>query len=385
MISDKLQKIFEDDDLGLLNVPHHEQRSTPTDRLEASFMEINAFFDENQRAPRTDTTNMAERRLGVRLLAVRADDSKSENLLHLDTHGLLEPEEAPESIDEIMSGDDLEILEDKTGITKMTHVLTPVKTADHIARQRKCKDFDQFEPLFKEVHAKLKNGELHMKQFMTEQQIAKKEFFVLRGQLVYVAERGAEYRKHGKRDARLRVIYENGTESDLLSRALARGLYRGGSRIVGDVDMFADPGEIPGTEDKPTGHIYVLSSLSDDPKVANIANLHKIGFSTTSVEQRIKNASNEPTYLMAHVKIEATYPTYNMNTQKFEAIMHRVFGEARLDLAITDKAGGSREPSEWFAAPLDVIDQAVRMIIGGDIVHYVYDTSSRELVENDQE
>jgi hypothetical protein len=382
MSSSKLQKIFDDDDLGLLDTPKRQKQQTYSDRLEASFLEIIDFYNEHSRLPSAETSDMAERKLGVRLRGILADEAKVEALKHLDEHGLLDLEAPPESIDEVLKDDGLGLLDDPTGILTIKNVPKQVKTAEYKARQKPCEDFDKFEPLFDTVKQELRNGVRRMKRFITEQQVAAGEFFVLRGQIVYVAERGKDYYKHGKRDARLRVIYENGTESDLLSRALARGLYRGGSRIVGEVDLLADERETIDTEDEASGYIYVLSSLSEDPRVANISSLYKIGFSTGTVEQRIKNASSDPTYLLAPVKIVATYKAYNMNTQKFENFLHRVLSDARLDITLTDKDGKNYIPSEWFIVPLGIVDQIVQMISTGDIVNYIYDPATKELKES---
>ena len=379
MISDKLQALFDDDDGGLLNTPRRSKPQTSSDRLESSFLEIVDFYNEHGRRPSADTADMVERKLGVRLHGILADEQKVEALKHLDQHRLLEPEEAPESMDEVLAGDDFGLLDDPTGILTIKNVPKQVKTADYKARQKPCKDFAKFEPLFEDVKQKLKNGEMKMKQFMTEQQVAVGEFFVLRGQIVYVAERGKDFYKHGKRDARLRVIYENGTESDLLSRALARGLYRGGSRIVGEVDLLADAREVIKEEDKATGYIYVLSSLSEEPQIANLKDLYKIGFSTGAVEARIKNAAKDPTYLMAPVKIIATYKTFNTNTQKLEYLLHRLFSDARLELLLKDSAARDYEPAEWFVVPLDVIDQSITLLNNGGIVNYRYNAASSQL------
>lgn len=379
----KLQDIFDDDDLGLLDTPKRERPQTSSDRLEDSFLQIVDFFNENGRRPNAETTDMAERKLGVRLRGILADEQKVETLKQLDAHGLLDPDEPPGTLEDALSDDNLGILDDTTGILTIKNVPKQVKTAEYKARQKPCIDFAKFEPLFEDLKQKLKNGEMKMKQFMTEQQIATGEFFVLRGQIVYVAERGKDFYKHGKRDARLRVIYENGTESDLLSRALARGLYRGGSRIVGEIDLLADKREIIDENDKPSGFIYVLSSLSDNPLIANLKNLYKIGFSTNSVEERIKNASNDPTYLMASVKIEATYKTYNMNSKKFEHLLHRILANAKLNLSVADKRQYNYEPAEWFVVPLNVVDEIIELVINGGIVNFVYDSSTQSLTEVD--
>ncbi|MFN5371341.1 MAG: GIY-YIG nuclease family protein [Bacteroidia bacterium] len=134
-------------------------------------------------------------------------------------------------------------------------------------------------------------------------------------------------------------------------------------------------------EDKEAGYIYVLSSKSTDSQIREIKNLFKIGYSTTPVENRIKNAAKEPTYLMASVHVEAEYKTFNMNTQKFEQLLHNFFGSSCLNIDIFDEKGHRHMPQEWFIAPLHVIDQAIHYIISGEIVNYKYDSTSKEIIE----
>ena len=58
-------------------------------------------------------------------------------------------------------------------------------------------------------------------------------------------------------------------------------------------------------------------------KIASINNLYKIVYSTVSVMDRIKNATKEATYLKAEVQLISTFQCYNMNTHKFENLLHR--------------------------------------------------------------
>ena len=180
---------------------------------------------------------------------------------------------------------------------------------------------------------------------------------------------------------RLRVIFENGTESSLYRQSLSIRLHEQAGRALVRAGASADD-ILDG--DVETGHIYVLQSLSTDPLVANIKDLHKIGFSTTSVEQRVKNAERSPTYLMAPVKVVADYRLYNVKASWLEHLLHRVFAEVRLDLTQVDRKGRNYDPSEWFVVPYDVINQAVTMIMSGEITNYVYDKTERRLVERDR-
>jgi len=380
MMSDKLKKIFDSDDLGLLNTSQRDKPQTSNDRLESSFLEIVDFFNEHNRKPSAKTTDMGERKLGVRLRGIRADDEKAEALKHLDTHGLLVPEAPPESIDEVFSDDSLGLFDDPTGILTLKNVpnTSDRSKADYIAKRQKVTEFQQFETLFKQKHNELQNSISKLVKFEGADTIKQGSFFVSDGLMVYIAEIGKKSIVFGRPKERIRCIFENGTESNMFLRSLASQLYEeGGYSIVSsDIDMANN-------EDAESGYIYILSSQSEDPKIANISNLYKIGYSTTAVEQRIVNAANDPTYLMAKAKIVATYKTFNMNTQKFELLLHRVFNEAKLNMGMIDANGRHYTPSEWFVVPLEVIDMAVRMIISGDIVDYMYNNDTKTLAEID--
>src|SRR3546814_11473405 len=89
-------------------------------------------------------------------------------------------------------------------------------------------------------------------------------------------------------DARLRVIYSNGTESNLLLRSLQRALYKDdASRRVSEPSagpLFAGESD---DGDLASGTIYVLRSKSDNPTVAaNREVLHKIGVTGGDVAKR---------------------------------------------------------------------------------------------------
>jgi len=75
-------------------------------------------------------------------------------------------------------------------------------------------------------------------------------------------------------------------------------------------------------EDKEAGCIYVLKSEGKKEEITSIENLFKIGYLTTAVEERIKNAENEVTYLRASVKIGSSCQCFNMNAKKFEKLIY---------------------------------------------------------------
>jgi hypothetical protein len=376
-----LQEIFNDDDLGLLEIKDTPIAITPDERLVTSFLEIVEFVDKTGHAPTPSTSNINEYRLYSRLLSLRKDPEKIEKVQDFDTHHLLEPIEEPKSVEDIIDDDDLGLLDDATDILTIKNVPTSIESADYIGRQKPCKDFDKFEHKFEKCHQDLEDGKRIMRPFAKEQQIAAHEFFVLKGVMVYVAKVGEKAQnRHGKTDARLRLIYENGTESDILLRSLARALYRDGRRITEHEDRLMAAFENIEADDEQSGYIYVLTSRSDNQEISSIENLYKIGFSTMPVEKRVANAAHDPTYLMAPVDIVQTYRCYNLNPQKFEHLLHRLFIKTKLDLHITDKLREKYIPDEWFVVPFPIIDQAVQLIINGEIVHYEYDAAKQDLV-----
>jgi len=182
-------------------------------------------------------------------------------------------------------------------------------------------------------------------------------------------------------DARLRVIFDNGTESNLLMRSFQKALQQddNGRRLV-----EPDAGPLFSGEnsdgDEESGTIYVLRSKSEDPAFAKHRTvLHKIGVTGGNVERRIANAKLDATFLLADVEIVATYRLFNIHRSKLEGVIHRVFGRARLDISIQDRFGNFVVPREWFLVPLPVIDEVIEKIKDGSIANYEYDPSQASL------
>ncbi|MFL0564615.1 GIY-YIG nuclease family protein [Microbacterium sp. 179-I 1D1 NHS] len=374
------QNLFDSDEDGLLDTPEKAPKLTSSDRLERSFLEIVEFYREHDRAPRSDTRQIAERKLGARLDGILANDEKIAALAHLDEFGLLVQPEAPASLDDLLDGDDLGLLDDGTGILD-TSDLPQRKSPDvsmDAAQRVRAEDFEAFEPLFEQKHAELAAGSAKLVSFPGIQHITEGSFFVLNGVMLFVAEVGeTEYKESTvrvNRRERLRVIFENGTESSMYRQSLGIRMGEGDGHAVVPAEF-----ESILADDVATGYVYVLRSLSDDPQISEITDLHKIGFSRGPVEGRIAHAEKQPTYLMAPVEIVASYRTYNMKTSALENLLHRVFAEVRLDVSQVGKDGRRYEPSEWYVVPLEVIDQAVSLISSGAIVDYTYDTASKRL------
>lgn len=380
-----LQDLIDNDLDGLLDVSEKPKKVTATDRLQRAFLEIVDFRRSHGRLPSAATRDIAERKLGARLDGILADDAKVEELKPLDEFGMLEVPEAPSSLEDLLDDDELDdLLGDESGILDVSDlpVVKRPESPDSVAQRVKAQDFDLFEPLFKTKHAELADGTFQLMPFTGMDLIREGVFFVLNGVMCFVAEVGDDVDLvvggKPKQKQRLRVVFENGTESAMYRQSLMTRLYETQGQVLARTGH--DAGEVLDA-DVESGHIYVLSSLSDDPQVSGIKNLHKIGFSTTSVEQRLKNASKSPTYLMAPVKVLADYRLYNTRASWLEHLLHRVFAEVRLDLTQIDQKSRDYDPSEWFVVPLETINTAISMIMSGEITDYVYDKTQHRLVE----
>jgi T5orf172 domain len=378
----KLLAIFNSDEFGLLEEIKKAPLMTSDDRFVESFLEINEFVDAHKREPIAGD-DIHERRLATRLMHIREDAEKADSLKEYDMFGLLTKiKEETE--------DDKDILEDEFGlldvgdtsifdIKNVPNIEKDRSDPDFVATRKPCADFNHFELLFKQCQDDLEKGVRKLAPFV-EADMKEGDFFVLKGALIYLDKVSTPYLGNSKKiNRRTRCIYENGLESDLLLRSLGKRLSE-----VGKAVKYTHIRDTINDDDQNTGYIYILESLSDDPQISSLKNLYKIGFSSVEVEERIKNAESDPTYLMAPVKIVAAYKCFNMNPQRFERLIHRFFSEVCLDLTIGDKNGFGYKPSEWFTVPLKIIDDVIDLIISGEILKFRYDKDNKILVEKDR-
>lgn len=393
-----LDEIFANDPFGMLNVkPKQSSAQNADERLRSSFQEINKFFKKHNREPKPNQKNISEYTLYSRLKSLRENNEKSIALEPEDKYKLLKiVKKEINSIDDILGDDNFGILDsDAEGIFELKHVtkIDERAKADFVARRKSCKDFNNYEHLFKEVQNDLATGKRRLIRFV-EDNLREGDFYVHNGVLLLLKEIDFTAKeqsfKSGRRirkDGRTHCIFENGTESNMLYRSLAKVLYVNGQVVTQNVDKVNEEflekfGNIS-EEDEEAGFIYVLKSESTDEKIRSIENLYKIGYSSTDVQERIKNAEQEPTYLMAPVSIEAEYKCYNVNPQKLEQLLHNFFGSSCLNIDVFDAKGNRHTPREWFIAPIHIIEQVIQMIISGEIVGYRYSVGYGEIVKKD--
>jgi len=392
-----IDDIFNDDDFGLLDSKAKASTvKTDEERLIDSFEEINVFIDKNGRRP--SKSSMSEYGLLAKLKNFRENEDQKKVLKPFDKHNLLGHVEmdAP-SIDDILEDDDLGLLEpdNDLDIFKFKHTPRPEDRAeaDFVAQRKpmKEKDFTQYEKMFLQVHKEIKEGKRKIKPFTNiEKNLHVGDFYLMNGIMLYLESANLKQeeweQKSGNRvrvEGRTRTVFENGTYSNMLYRSLGKQIQKDGKLITNtydkiEQDLFINSGLVK-EEDVQSGWIYVLKTKSTKKELADIKDLYKIGFASGSVDDRIKNAKNEPTYLFADVKKIATYKVYNRNADKLENLLHRFFAKTCLDIDLYNEQGQRLNPREWFVVPFEVIEETIQLILNENIVNYEYDTETKTI------
>jgi len=392
-------------ELGVDTAPPPKVKRTPREeRIIAGFEEIERFVTEQGRLPQHgEDRDIFERIYAVRLERLRHSEECREILKPLDSRGILNADTDPSSSWKVDLDDEALLASlgvegtPENDVTQLTHVRSrsvatgksrsQIKAAEEVAQRTPCQDFEQFKPLFKQVQQELKTGARETLKYRDDATVNQGDFFILDGQKLIVADLGEPFiSDYGKPDRRLRVIYDNGTESNLLLRSLQRALNKDKtSRRITNPDFSSLPlfAQTEAEDDITTGHIYVLRSKSDDPFIVeHRAAIHKIGVTAGDVKKRIANAKKDPTYLLAEVEIVATFKLANINPKKLEALLHKFFDNARLDVELRDRFGIPVQPREWFLMPLEAIEEVIEKIKAGTIDKFRYDPETASLTRS---
>lgn len=385
------------DPLGLLaKRSAGASKSTEEEIALGQFEAINAFIDEHHVLPGSTEDGrepgLSEYSLEAHLETFRSSEAFRASLAPYDRHGLLGGEPAtapPTNMKELIERDHPLLHDPSDHIFDLRHVAAPADskaTPDEVARRRPCENFADYEPIFNALRSDLSSGKRITKRFEREGSIVPGAVFILNGIMGYVADVNAPHRRGKEPDARIRVIFDNGMESNHLLRSFARVLYEddNGRQIIESAPsvsgpLFTGEAEQGHPDDKRTGNIYVVESLSPDPNVLTLrGRLYKIGFTTRPVEERLANVEADPTFLLAPVRIVTVFETVNLNPQKLEALIHQFFTHARLQVDVL--LGRTVSPREWFVVPLELVREAISRMLDGTIVNYRYDHISRKIV-----
>lgn len=394
------------------------------EKLFQAFLEITAFHETHGREPSLDADGFEEKSLATKLKRIRSRYATNAQLQQLDTYGILSTTTSgvavseeqtqphseqdrflqsitsapPPSTDDVIipDDDDLDgtpgdissflsrIGENQGDIFNLKHVRHSSEKADaldYVAQRVRCPNFHEFEPLFDAVNREIEQGIREVIPFRKESEIEPGQFFILNGIMAYIAEVGEEFEKNGKKNARMKVIFSNGTEGDNLKRSLATELYKDehGRRVTDPKarGLFSNK---PAEEDIGTGTVYVLQSMSEHARIIPIRKyLHKIGVTKSSVKTRIANAVNDPTYLLAEVKVVAEFKIYNVKASKIEKLLQTYFDKARADITIEDRFGKPVRSTEWFFVLPNTIKEAVDRLIDGSLGETYYDPKQAKI------
>lgn len=380
----KLQAILQDDPYGLLDPKTIKQRDliqvTP---LIIGFEEIIDFFEDYSREPQIDTMNTKEFQLACRLKSIRQDPRKIKILKSYDLIGLLGSDLIEATIDDLIAHDEYGLLDDvDTDIFELKHVKKSDRISpEYLSRRKFCKNFDKYHDMFVHIQDDLSNRKRSLVIY-NPKDLVKESFFVLNGMLLYFETVNGEIDSYGylsgnrtRFDGRTRCIFSNGTESDMLYRSLDKALQKDGYSIsnidYGTNDQSLTP------DDVQNGYIYILKSRNYN--LRHYDNLFKIGFTSSTVTERIKNAKNEATYLFDDVEIISVFRCYNISAFAVEQAIHSFFSNSRLDIDLYDNNGELFQPKEWFTVGVEIIRQCIELIIDGHIEDYIYDCNKQQI------
>jgi hypothetical protein len=386
---DELLALLQNDPFGLLQADTPKAAiSAEESILVSSFEEIHNFVEEHKREPQLNIENINEFRLHSRLKAVRSDPRKIKILKKYDFLGLLKGDGIKETtIEDIISDDPLGLLDEdlESDIFSIKHV-KPVERIqpEFLSRRTVCKTFAQYKDMFDALHYELSSKRRRLIKYKpTDLNVG--GFYVLSGILLYLQSIDGKIDvntfKSGARerfDGRTVCIFENGTQSNMLFRSLDKGMLHDGYSISDLVETTT--GKLQITEsDVTNGYIYILKSRNI--QVQHIRDLYKIGHTTGLVTQRIKNSKQEATYLFADVDVVSVFRCLNVESYNLEKTLHDFFGSIKLDVELADNKGNIYRPKEWFKINLNVIEDAVKLIIENKITDYVYDDKIQNIIK----
>lgn len=382
------------DELGVEYDLKKKINKTPQEEFIISqFLEIQQFYKNKNHLPKNHISrNIFERIYAIRLSKIKSFKECHVYIKPIDYQNLLDMEfENNEMIskEEISNNElvsELFMDEDQSSITNLKHVRTAQerKIVDEFAKREICKNFSEYKTIFKQLQMEIENGNRELIVLKNRPEIRKGDFFILYGQKTFVADVGKLFmQEYGINDARLYLIFDNGTESRMLMRSFQKALSLDDSaRLISKNNLGPLFSNEVKNEDLFSGNLYILRSYSENPEIkANRNLIHKIGFTTGKIERRISNAKTDPTFLMAEVEVVASYKLFNIKSSKFENLVQKIFDNSKLDIIIKDRFGNPVKPDEWFFVPLDVIKDAVQKIIDGSITKYFYDPSKAKLIE----
>ena len=375
-MTNSLDSIFEDEAFDYLTKQVEKKKIVKQDPEVAKFQEIIDFVKEHEREPEKTAEWSNERALWARLCGFRGKPERAEIVKKYDSLKNKKKEFEPNAefvfgnievddglnLEDILETDDL--IDDFSDLLDVSRYRRTVNAADKIGRRKHASHFDKYKGLFDQVHADIAAGKRKIIPF-EQYDIHEDRFYIQNGVMMYIVSISKDtfISDNGKTNARMHVVYENGTENkNLLLQSLASSLYsteRHGRMVTEPVD--AETLAESFGEEFTTGYIYVLKSLSTNPDINKWDNLYKIGFTRNDVQDRIANAENDVTYLNAPVRIMLSAEVKNVNAQLLERTLHHAFQ----DKQVVFQDGNFKKATEWYIVPLNEIQSKINEVIAG--------------------
>lgn len=430
-----LEDIFANDTMGIFDdVKPISQKTTNNSLLEQQFSEINSFIETHGRPPNAETGDINEKILSRQLTSIKASSSFTKELVAFDKHGLLvdentnssvsaeptvlhesvsdrdntvyqdisseeeqvelEPPSEPvsfTSLQDIFNSDELGIFDDVQSDILISDIQNSSRANydqyddEDVASRFECKDFYKFEATFERIYHAIQSAAFTKTNFASSKSITIGSVFVLNGLLCYVADiYKAEARKNTRSQERLRLIFANGTESNMLTHSLATAQYKYENSyqlLITDSDWIdTELAKNFGDKRQLTGVIYIAKLIDTPDNLAHYKNLHKIGFSTLTGEARTKHSIRDTAFLQQAVDIIAEWEVYDANARSVEGVLHAFFYDQRVKVSLKGFDDKVYKAIEWFDAPLTEIEKAINLVISGDIKDYRMDSASGKIV-----
>ncbi|MBU3843686.1 MAG: GIY-YIG nuclease family protein [Candidatus Anaerobiospirillum pullicola] len=290
----------------------------------------------------------------------------------------------------------------------------PRQKAVDTAQAGLCLDYDTYEPLMSHCVELLRSGDLATNPVTEyrEQKLRPGQFYLLKGLVALIARSDVDYKekirnKNNKPSYRVKVVYNNSTQYTPWNYSFLESLIKdsegaffyattdkGTSFLLACAQKLGAAQEVEEQQrqeqmaleqGKAKGYLYILQSLSTNPVLTQFqqhSELVKIGFCTTMVAERIKNAEHSSTYLYAPVRVVREYPCTDFDPYKFERLVHALLWEHRFNVTLTDKNTGKQyKPQEWFTVSPQTACEIAEHILDGTIMQYRVDSVQGKLVK----
>lgn len=355
-------------------------KTIPLTPKDAKEKEVLDFIEKNGREPSFESKDIFEKQFAMRFKVMKERQAKEQG--EAPKQESLNPWDTDEGLD-ILANVDLgntSINDFRNSEIIRRNPSEDRKEAEEISHAKPCPNFSDYKPLFDDVTRAIVQGHRKLVPY-DGSEFRQGAFYSRNGMLFFIAEM-FEQKKKGRwgLDGRTHCIFANGTESNILASSIRRSMFENAYVVTEDDRTDFDLVSEKEARKYNSGYIYILNTLSDEVEVKQFKDLHKIGFTRGSVEDRIKNAKKETTYLCADVEVADRWQCSDLNPQKLEDLVHKFFAAANVRIKVKDDKGHFAIADEWYDVPLLEIRKIVPFILDRTLGEYYYDSRARRVL-----